>query len=645
MQGKAAGSKTEFLIRTEHLCLGYGHAAPVVCDVSLAIEPGEILCIVGESGSGKSTLLKAIKNPKLFGVKILDGDILDGGGNRHIARNENKQNALVHKHADRQIKPENTDRIGMIFQNPGASFNPIRTYRRQFQETLKSNGLFRGEVSWEEVLNMLDTLGLPDGERILDSCPYEMSGGMNQRIAIALTMLLCPRLILADEPTSALDVTLQGQVLDELQRARELSGTAIMLVTHNLGVAAKMADRIVVMHKGQIVECRRAEEVLRSPEDSYTKELLSAVPRILRDPSVASQKSPYNCSEPTTGRPKNALLDDASPLTALQKAWNGADDLSAKSRNVIKDCPSLTTLSQKENDRQTVPPVLEVRHLSKAYHQGRREIQAVQDISFTVREGEFLGIVGESGSGKSTLLRQISGLETPDTGEIRLSGKLLSPKRTKEDYQGMQMIFQEPVSSFDPRIRIGSSILENQKNLCRKHMRGGQQGGFPEKFFRQTKVSADQEKLPVQTGFLADQEELPAPMGFSADLEKLLAQTGLSTELKDRYPSALSGGQCQRAAISRAIAVGPKVLLCDEITSALDVSVQARIIDLLVHLAKERGMAVVFVSHDLALVSTICSRVMVMKDGACVEYQETGDLLNHPQNAYTRQLLEAVLTI
>ncbi|MCC8046709.1 MAG: ABC transporter ATP-binding protein, partial [Clostridiales bacterium] len=311
MPGEAAGSKTEFLIRTEHLSLGYGLAAPVVSDVSLSVMPGEILCIVGESGSGKSTLLKAILNPELFGVKILGGDIFNGGENHRFARKEQKQNALVHRHEDRQIKAGNTGSIGMIFQNPGASFNPIRTYRRQFQETLKSNGLYHGEESWKEVLGMLDTLGLPDGERILDSCPYEMSGGMNQRIAIALTMLLRPRLILADEPTSALDVTLQGQVLDELLKARELSDTAIMLVTHNLGVAAKMADRIAVMHKGQIVECRRAEEVLRSPEDSYTKELLSAVPRILRDPSVASQKSPYNCSEPT-GRPKNALFDDAS---------------------------------------------------------------------------------------------------------------------------------------------------------------------------------------------------------------------------------------------------------------------------------------------------------------------------------------------
>ncbi|MCC8045583.1 MAG: ABC transporter ATP-binding protein, partial [Clostridiales bacterium] len=337
---------------------------------------------------------------------------------------------------------------------------------------------------------------------------------------------------------------------------------------------------------------------------------------------------------------------DCPKLSAKsQNATKDCPKLSAKSQNATKDRPRLTVLSQKENDRQTVPPVLEVRHLSKTYHQGRREIQAVRDISFTVREGEFLGIVGESGSGKSTLLRQISGLEMPDTGEIRLSGKLLSPKRTKEDYQGMQMIFQEPVSSFDPRIRIGSSILENQKNLCRKHMRGGQQRGFPEKFFRQTEVSADQEKLPAQTGVSADQEKLPAQTGFSADLEKLLAQTGLSTELKDRYPSALSGGQCQRAAISRAIAVRPKVLLCDEITSALDVSVQARIVDLLVQLAKERGMAVVFVSHDLALVSTICSSILVMKDGACVEYQETGDLLNHPQNEYTKQLLDAVMTI
>ncbi|MCC8137149.1 MAG: ABC transporter ATP-binding protein [Clostridiales bacterium] len=534
------------LIAAEHLSLSYGSAAPVVSDVSFSIVPGEIFCIVGESGSGKSTLLKAIMNPEEFGVRICGGEI---------------QNASFLMRTDRKKGRGKDAGIGMIFQNPGASFNPVRTYRKQFQETLKSNGLFRGEETWQEVLCMLDSLGLADGGRILDSCPYEMSGGMNQRIAIALTMLLRPRLILADEPTSALDVTLQEQVLDELLRARELYGTAILLVTHNLGVAAKMADRIAVMREGRFVECQSAENVLHSPEDSYTKELLAAVPRI-----------PQNTSK-------------------SQSVFSGSRPEGRSGERKEKYAGSCTS------------PILEVRHLEKSYHQGRRDIHAVQDISFSVHEGEFLGIVGESGSGKSTVLRQIAGLEKPDGGEILLAGEALAPKRTKEDYRRMQTIFQEPVSSFDPRIRIGKSILENQKNLCRKN-------------------------------------------DFSEEVSgELLKQTGLSADLRDRYPSQLSGGQCQRAAISRAIAVHPKVLLCDEITSALDVSVQARIIRLLVRLAREKGMAVVFVSHDIALVSAICSHILVMKDGACVEYQETGKLMEHPQNEYTRQLLGAVLQV
>ncbi len=591
----------KYLIEAEHLSLSYGSAAPVVSDVSFSIASGEILCVVGESGSGKSTLLKAIMNPEEFGVKICGGKLFsemftdeeivskqitdEGGIGKQVVDDEKNGNAARqgsngqrragntrNKRNDRNKSGKeagngNTGRTGMIFQNPGASFNPIRTYRKQFQETLKSNGMFRGKETWQEVLRMLDSLGLADGERILDSCPYEMSGGMNQRIAIALTMLLRPRLILADEPTSALDVTLQEQVLDELLRARELYGTAILLVTHNLGVAAKMADRIAVMREGRFAECRSAKEVLHSPEDVYTKELLAAVPRIPENMQAAVQNA-----------------------TKSHSRFSGSKSEERGFEN------------KEKNEGLHTSPILDVRHLEKIYHQGRRNIHAVRDISFAVREGEFLGIVGESGSGKSTLLRQIAGLEKPDGGEILFGGEPLAAKRTKEDYRRMQMIFQEPSASFDPRIRIGKSILENQKNLCRGNV-----------------------------------------WGRESDINELLKQTGLSAELKDRYPSELSGGQCQRAAISRAIAVQPKVLLCDEITSALDVSVQARIIELLIRLAKERGMAVVFVSHDIALVSTICSHVLVMKDGVCVEYQETGELLRHPQNEYTKQLLGAVL--
>ncbi|MCD7717418.1 MAG: ABC transporter ATP-binding protein [Lachnospiraceae bacterium] len=619
----------KYLITAEHLSLGYGSAAPVVSDVSFSIAPREILCIVGESGSGKSTLLKAIMNPEEFGVRICGGKLFSemltdeeiiskrvtdegdiakrvaddenignaarrgGNGQRRAGNTRNKRNNR--NKSGKEAGNGNTGRTGMIFQNPGASFNPIRTYRKQFQETLKSNGMFRGKETWQEVLRMLDSLGLADGERILDSCPYEMSGGMNQRIAIALTMLLRPRLILADEPTSALDVTLQEQVFDELLRARELYGTAILLVTHNLGVAAKMADRIAVMREGRFVECRSAEGVLHSPEDVYTKELLAAVPQIPENMRTVSPQIPENRK---TAR--NMGLYSSADSLDLQAAVQNATKFHSRFSGSKSEERGFE--NKEKNEGLHTSPILDVRHLEKIYHQGRRNIHAVRDISFAVREGEFLGIVGESGSGKSTLLRQIVGLEKPDGGEILFGGEPLAAKRTKEDYRRMQMIFQEPSASFDPRIRIGKSILENQKNLCRRNV-----------------------------------------WGRESDINELLKQTGLSAELKDRYPSELSGGQCQRAAISRAIAVRPKVLLCDEITSALDVSVQARIIELLVRLVKERGMAVVFVSHDLALVSTVCSHVLVMKDGVCVEYQETGELLRHPQNEYTKQLLGAVL--
>ncbi|MCC8050649.1 MAG: ABC transporter ATP-binding protein [Clostridiales bacterium] len=648
----------KYLIAAEHLSLGYGSAAPVVSDVSFSIAPGEILCVVGESGSGKSTLLKAIMNPEEFGVKICGGKLFSemltdekiiskqvtdeggigkqvvddekignaarrgGNGQRRVGNTRNKRNDR--NKSGKEAGNGNTGRTGMIFQNSGASFNPIRTYRKQFRETLKSNGLFRDEESWQEVLQMLDSLGLADGERILDSCPYEMSGGMNQRIAIALTMLLRPRLILADEPTSALDVTLQEQVLDELLRARELYGTAILLVTHNLGVAAKMADRIAVMREGRFVECRSVKEVLHSPEDVYTKELLAAVPRIPENMRTV----PPRISEEMRAVPPRILENRQTVRNTGLYSSAESFDLQAVVQNATKSHSRFSGSKSEErgcenkekNEGSYTSPILEVRHLGKIYHQGRRDIHAVRDISFAVREGEFLGIVGESGSGKSTLLRQIAGLEKPDGGEILFGGGPLAAKRTKEDYRRMQMIFQEPIASFDPRIRIGKSILENQKNLCREKMRRCR-----------IKKTVDETSERI----LGNVEK--------ETLEMLLAQTGLSVDLKDRYPSELSGGQCQRAAISRAIAVHPKVLLCDEITSALDVSVQARIIELLVRLVKERGMAVVFVSHDLALVSTVCSHVLVMKDGVCVEYQETGELLRHPLNEYTKQLLGAVL--
>jgi len=507
------------VLEVNSLTAGYG-SGEAIKKLTFSLKRGEILCLVGESGSGKSTVLKALMAAPE--VKVLSGEIRVSG---------KALNDLSEK--DRQVYC--SDRMGMIFQSPGAAFNPIRTYQKQFIETLKSHGKYHGKTFREEVTAVFGKVGLQDADRILRQCPYALSGGMNQRVALALALLLHQEVLLCDEPTSALDATTALGVVKGLEKLREQGEVTQIIVTHNLAMAGALADRIGVMCEGELVELGEASEIVNSPKHPYTKRLMEAVPRLRRQPGTSY--------------------------------------------------PEL--------------PVLETLHLTKDYRVGPSEIHVLKDGSIRLSGGEILGVVGESGSGKTTLLRIISGLEAPKDGVILLNGKELSMRRAKTDYGAMQMIFQEPVASFHPRRTIGASIRETVRSLLGKET--------------------------------------------IVDLKELAGLVGLPPEFMDRYPGQLSGGQCQRLAIARAMAVKPRILLCDEITSALDVSTQAQILELLAEVCKKSGMSAVFVSHDLAVVSSLCDRVVVMKNGEIVEEGDTCQVITAPKEEYTKDLIASVM--
>lgn len=514
---------SETVLSVKDLSVQYG-SHKVLSNLSFEVNKGEIIGIVGESGCGKSTLLKALfpkRSPNLF---LSSGSILFE--NQNLANEDRKK-------AEGLCGRE----MGMIFQNPKASFNPIRTYKSQFIETLKSHGMYHKETFESHVLKTFERMNLTGGRELLESCPYEMSGGMNQRIAIALSILLKPRLLLADEPTSALDVASQKLVMEELLRIREFTNTSIILVTHNMGLLSGVADKVGVINQGSLEEWGTVHNVFGSPKHSFTKILLEAVPKLNIPERIEEEK--------------------------------------------LSDC------------------ILKLEEVSKQYKRKKIPFLALSQVGMEVKAGEILGVVGESGSGKSTLLNMIAGLCSPTDGSVIFKNRIME-RRKRDDYCNVQMVFQHAAESFNPRHHIRKAIDETLKNLCNLKSRAVR----------------------------------------NERIDELMKWVGLSPELADRYPWELSGGQCQRAAIARAISISPKLLLCDEITSALDVSVQKEIIDLLKKLVKETGMSVVFVSHDLVLVSSFCDTIMVLCNGECVEAAATRDIIKNPSQDYTKKLLK-----
>ncbi|HET8728260.1 MAG TPA: ABC transporter ATP-binding protein [Alphaproteobacteria bacterium] len=437
-------------------------------------------------------------------------------------------------------------RIAMIFQEPMAALNPVMRVGDQVAELLWAHGMHSPAARARRVVELFDAVGLPDPDALRDAYPFRLSGGQRQRVMIAMALALEPSVLIADEPTTALDVTTQAQILALIRSIQLRRGIGVLFITHDFGVVAEIADRVAVMKDGGIVEMGAAEEVLNRPRHVYTSRLIAAVPRI--------------------------------------------------------DAPE-------RRDVEGAAPLLHLDGISKAYvtHRGLfargRRVQALDDVSLRIRKGETLGLVGESGSGKSTLGRCIARLTDFDTGEIRFRGvdlATLRPRAFRPYRQRIQMVFQDPYGSLNPRRKIGQIIME---------------------------------------GPLANGVDAPAARTRMVELLRLV---GLDPAIVDRYPHEFSGGQRQRIAIARALALEPEILVADEAVSALDVSVQAQVLDLLADLRRQLDLAMLFVTHDLRVAMRICDTIAVMRSGRIVEYGPASEVFQSPQHDYTRALLEAI---
>ncbi|CAO5192426.1 glutathione ABC transporter ATP binding subunit GsiA [Frankia sp. AiPs1] len=538
--------------------------------VDLTVARGEVVALVGESGSGKSSLAHAVLRLLPAAGQITAGAIHFDGHD------------LLDLTPER-LRALRGTRIALIPQDATAFLNPTRRIGSQVAEVRRIHGLADRRTAAQDAVHLLDTAGLPDPERVARQYPYELSGGMRQRVLIAAALGGEPDLILADEPTSALDVTVQHAVLDHLRRLVDTLGIALLLITHDLGIAADRAHRVLVMHQGTIVEAGPPSRVLRAPTHPYTRRLVDAAPR------------PTGPRLIVTVRDRVAAATEHRPHAEAQPS--GADSpLSPQPRATI-GLPAAPD------------PVLTLDRVSHLYSRpatggGRRDFPAVDDVSLVLGRGQSLGLVGESGSGKSTLARIAACLQIPSSGSVQIAGQDAVRRRAAERRQlrrQVQLVQQSPYASLDPRMRVGRSITE-----------------------------------PLRAFGVGDRASRRAAAADLAD------QVGLPAVLLDRRPGELSGGQRQRVAIARALALRPALLICDEPVSALDVTTQSQILDLLARLHSEHGVSYLFISHDLAVVRQICERIAVMRAGRIIEAADTTTMFDRPAEPYTRRLLEAI---
>ena len=536
-----------------------GGSLAAVRDVSFQILPGEILCLVGESGSGKSvTSYSLMQLTKFFGGAVTDGSV-------QFIRREGGMSDL--RSADeRQMRKIRGNEIGMIFQEPMVALNPSYTIGWQLSEGLKIHKGLSGIPARDRSLELLLQVRIPEPERRLEQYPHELSGGMCQRILIAMALACEPRLLIADEPTTALDVTVQAEILALIDMLRRQTGAAVLLITHDMSVVAQLADRVAVMYRGRIVEQGPVRQVLDEPQHDYTRDLLAAVPRI------------------------GEMAGTAGPM---RMKIAGEDEHCAES-----PAPAGERLLDVSNLTKRFPV--------KGGLLGRTvaNVHAVEDISFHVDTNETLALVGESGSGKSTAGRCILRLEEPDAGGIVFDGRDLlglTQSEMREQRRNLQVIFQDPYGSLNPQMRLLDQVAEPVRNF-----------GLAE-------------------GTVI--EDLAA---------SLFDRVKLPRDLLRRYPNELSGGQRQRVAIARALAVNPSFIVADEAVSSLDVSIQARVLNLMMELQAELGLSYLFISHDMAVVERISHRVAVMYQGRIVEIGPRAAIFEDPRHSYTKTLLAAV---
>lgn len=524
--GEAGYAMTKTLLTVEDLTIGlpaYADRPRAVSKVSFSLNEGEILCVVGESGSGKSMIANAI-------IGLLPKELPVLGGRLDL------QSVELLKQTPAQLRSLRGARMGMVFQEPMAALNPLMRIGDQIAEVFQVHGLPGKD---EQVVSLLKAVNLPDPEALIHVYPHMLSGGQRQRVVIAMAIALEPALLIADEPTTALDVTTQAQILKLIREIQQRRNSGVLFITHDFGVVREIADRVIVMKDGELVEQGATSDVLERPVHDYTKKLLAAMPKPNIDP-------PRSRAEQT---------------------------------------------------------VLKASSLRKTFWRGSKEVAALNNINLELRKGETIGLVGESGSGKSTFARTIVNLITPDSGEIRFEGtdlRGLSRKQWKPFRKRIQFLFQDPFESLDPRRSVGDIIADG----------------------------------PMAHGASAKEARAVA--------REKLQLVSLDPSALDRWPHEFSGGQRQRIGIARALAMNAELLIADEPVSALDVSVQAQILDLLEDLRDKLGLSMLFITHDMRVAAQICDRIAVMKLGQIVEEAPARELLSNPQHPYTRTLIASV---
>ena len=560
------------LLKVKNLNISYPTRKETIVaskDVEFTLERGEILGIVGESGSGKSTIANAI-------INLIDppGEITSGS--IKIDNDELRDNEEL-------IQEIRGKKIGFVFQDPQTSLNPLFKIKDQLIETIQTHLNLDYQDALKKSIQLLEEVGIDNAEKRIEDYPHQFSGGMRQRVVIALAISCEPDLIIADEPTTALDVSIQHQILELLKDLTKKRNLGVMIITHDMGVIAETTDKVIVMRHGLIVEQGDTKELLTNPKSNEARSLVISVP------------------------PTNKKIDRFKLISPDGK------EITSDSKNLTKDI--IKTWGARENTNQKllelsgVTKIFDDKSLMSNFSFGSKNetttkvVKAVDNVSFELFEGETLGLVGESGSGKSTIAKIITGLVRPTNGEIFYNN--LSLYSSKRKYQinksrgQVQMIFQDPYSSLNPRFKVRDIISE------------------PIRLFQKNISSSE----------------------LTKNLYDLIDIVGMSRQSLDRYPHEFSGGQRQRISIARALATRPRLLICDEPTSALDVSIQAQVLNLLKDIQDELHLAMLFISHDLPVIRQMCNRIVVLKNGIVCETKESEELFNNPEHPYTQELI------